>query len=233
MSPVPEDHVAGAGRRPADSAGRPVYRRSIGVESVMADDDHLRVTGHLRDERPPMDGDGPERPMVVHDMSLSLTVRIADLVVVDVVADMSAFPHTECPLITSRFAHLIGVPVRRGFSRELNRRLGGVAGCSHLVEIARSIAPVVTQSMLSGRVPIRRDPAEPAEPSRLPVGSCHLWQPDGVAVRKLGAGWIPGTGPRPVPPLRVFTAGMRAGTTTGPPAADPVVKAAGPERPTP
>src|ERR1700738_1942157 len=108
MSPVPEDHVAGAGRRPSDSAGRPVYRRTVGVESVMADDDHLRVTGRLRDERPPLDEDGPDQPMVVHDMSLSLTVRIPDLVVVDVVADMSSFPHTECPLITSRFADLIG-----------------------------------------------------------------------------------------------------------------------------
>ena len=208
MSGVPADHLADGQRPAADAAGRPVHRRSIADESVMADADHLRVTGHLRDERPPLEGGGPDRPAVVHDMSLSLVVRVSDLVVVDVSADMSSFPHTECPLITSRFADLIGVSVRRGFSKELNRRLGGVAGCSHLVEIARSIAPVVTQSMLSGRVPVRRDPAEPV---RLPVGSCHLWQPDGVAVRKLGAGWVPGTGPRPVPPLRVFTAGRTAG----------------------
>jgi len=199
--PVPPGRGEGATASPSGFSGRFVYRRGVDIESELADDDHLRVTGRLRDERP-----GPEGgTVVIHHMSLALVVRISDLEIVGATADMSSFPHAECPLIAPRFADLVGLPVRKGFAKELNRRLGGVAGCSHLVEIARSIAPVVTQSMLTGQAPVRRDPAEPAPPPRLPLGSCHLWSPEGVAVRKLRAGWIPGTVPHPVPPLRAFT----------------------------
>ncbi len=181
----------------------PVYRRSIDLESVLEDGERLRVTGRLHDTVPK----GPDGTEDVHQMSLSLVVSLPNLVVVDAVADMATFPHAECPLITSAVAGLLGMPVGRGFTRELNRRFGGPAGCSHLKEIARNIAPVVVQSMLTAAGPRRRAPGEVPSPDGLPVGSCHIWREDGVAVRKLREGWVPGTVERPVPRLSHFTGG--------------------------
>jgi hypothetical protein len=174
-----------------------LYRRCIDVESTQVGADCIRVTGRLRDTVPEEGG------VFVHDMGLSLLVRLSDLVVVEVEADMSAFPHTECPLITPSFDALVGVSIRKGFSKELNQRLGGPSGCSHLKEIARAIAPVVLQSMMTRRLPAQR--SDLSVPARPPAGSCHIWREDGVAVRKLEAGWVPGTTTRPVPPLSTFT----------------------------
>ncbi len=193
--------------------GLPVYRRRIDVTSVQVDPCHLQVTGHLRDTAPVPESQGGDghATFTVHEMSLSLLIRTSDLVVEDATADMSTFPHAECPLIAPHYAVLRGLSITKGFSRELNERLGGAAGCSHLKEIARNIAPVVIQSMTISRTPHTRPVGTThtdgtPTPTGPAVGSCHVWKEEGVAVRKLRAGWVPGTTERPVPPLSRFTA---------------------------
>jgi hypothetical protein len=42
-------------------------------------------------------------------------------------------------------------------------------------------------------------------PAPLPLGTCHVWAPDGVGMRKIEAGWVPGTVAFPVPLLADFT----------------------------
>ncbi len=179
----------------------PAYRRSIDLVSVWEPGERLRVTGRLHDTLPT----GPDGVEDVHQMSLSLVVELPDLVVVEATADMDKFPHAECPLITNAVTGLVGMPVGKGFTRELNRRFGGPAGCSHLKEIARNIAPVVVQSMLSTGAPRRGEPDGVPAVHGLPIGSCHIWQENGVAVRKLQAGWVPGSVERPVLKLSHFT----------------------------
>jgi hypothetical protein len=46
---------------------------------------------------------------------------------------------------------------------------------------------------------------DPGAGLTLPLGSCHVWAADGPGVRKMEAGWIPGTVPFPVPPVATFT----------------------------
>ncbi|WP_255650276.1 hypothetical protein [Frankia sp. ArI3] len=36
------------------------------------------------------------------------------------------------------------------------------------------------------------------------TGTCHIWAPDGIATRKLAAGWRPGFDPYPAPPLTAY-----------------------------
>jgi len=178
-----------------------LHRRSIVMDSYPLGDEQVTVVGRLTDVQP-WGGPGHE---VIHDMTLTLTVRLADLVITSAEAGMGAFPHAECPFIAPAFAQLAGLSVRRGFTRELRERLGGVSGCAHLGELARAMGPAIVRTSAASRHrQIAADPAG-AGPGPLPLGSCHVWAPDGPGVRKVEAGWVPGRVPFPIPPVAHFT----------------------------
>ncbi|MDX6419153.1 MAG: hypothetical protein QOG28_3773 [Trebonia sp.] len=177
-----------------------VHRRSIIMDSYALDDEHVTVAGRLTDVEPWADP-GHE---VIHDMTLTVTVRLADLVITSAEAGMGSFPHTECPFIAPAFAQLVGLSVRRGFTKELRQRLGGVSGCAHLGELARAMGPAVVRTAAASRhrQVIAGEPG--AGPAPLPLGTCHIWAPDGPGPRKVEAGWVPGSVPFPVPAVAHF-----------------------------
>ncbi|WP_041939222.1 MULTISPECIES: DUF2889 domain-containing protein [Frankia] len=229
----------------------PVHRRTIEIEVHQADD-LLIARARLRDTRPWHPD--PAR-VLLHDMQLALHVRAADLTIVAVESGMNAFPHTECPLIRPSFDRLVGLSVRRGFTRALRETVSGVHGCSHLHELARAAGPAIIQATLSASDARRRGLTPGAEPPDAPAsteaqtadtqtadaqttdaqttvaqppeaqtadraggsgpvvsgrqaaaltGTCHIWAPDGIATRKLAAGWRPGFDPYPAPPLTAY-----------------------------
>lgn len=189
---------------PTDGAGRalPIHCRSIEFEAF----DHgetIVVSGRLRDRRPW--ADGVDQVALLHDMELHVTVRVADLTIVQARAEMHRFPHTECPAITGAFEGLVGLSVARGYGREVQRRFAGPAGCTHLDQLARALGPMVIQVATSRRAR-RRDwvalaTPPPGRPAGFPRDSCHVWAEGGVAEQKLAAGWRPGDGGYPAPPL--------------------------------
>lgn len=146
----------------------------------------------------------------VHDMELRVTVRKDDRMIVEAEATMRSFPHAECPAIEAAFAGLAGMFVGAGFVRGVAERFGGISGCTHLDQLARALGPAVIQSLMSAGLWAARRPdaagngKEHRSPGGSPVGSCHVWAEDGVAVQKLALGWKPGRGELPVPPLTVF-----------------------------
>jgi Protein of unknown function (DUF2889) len=183
-----------------------VHRRSLIIDSYPLDDGQVTVVGRLTDVEP-WDDPGHQ---VVHDMTLTVTVRLADLVITAAEAGMGSFPHAECPFIAPAFAQLEGLSVRRGFTRELRQRLGGVSGCAHLGELARAMGPAIVRTSAA----VRRQQAaagpaaaglSDADHGLLPVGSCHVWATDGPGLQKVAAGWVPGEVPFPVPPVAHFT----------------------------
>ena len=182
-----------------------VHRRSITMDSYPLDEEHVTVVGRLTDVEP-WAGPGHE---VIHDMTLILTVRLADLVITSAEAGMGSFPHAECPFIAPAFAQLEGLSVRRGFTKELRQRFGGVSGCAHLGELARAMGPAIMRTSAASRhrqVIADRANGSPADagPAPLPLGSCHVWAADGPGVQKMEAGWVPGTVSFPVPPVAHF-----------------------------
>lgn len=180
----------------------PLHRRTITLTAHDEGGDAISVEAELSDERPWVD---PSRA-VVHRMVLAVRIRLADMVVVDARADMRTFPHAECPLIAPAFDGLVGLSVSAGFNRAIRERFRGAAGCTHLYELARALGPAAVQAAISANAR-RRDTGEPSHDPRATAGvldSCHIWAPDGVGLRKLDAGWRPGTGPRPVPELKAF-----------------------------
>lgn len=182
-----------------------LHRRSIEYEAFDLGDE-LGVVGRLRDTRPWADGD--EHISTVHDMELHVTVRMADMRITEASAVMHTFPHTECPGIVSAFAGLVGLSISRGYTREVQARFGGPRGCTHLEQLARSLGPLVIQAVTSRRArAVSRGEAVDllsGPDSPWARNSCHIWAEGGIADQKLAAGWHPGTGPYPSPPLEAF-----------------------------
>lgn len=191
--------------RPPDVPPAPedaVHRRSIIMDSFGVGPDHVTVVGRLTDQAPWAES-GQRR---VHDMTLTVTVHLPDLVITAADAGMGSFPHAECPLIAPAFGRLVGLSVRKGFTRELRSRLGGVSGCAHLGELARALGPAIVRTAGERAAQTRpRDPdGAPTGAVALPLGSCHVWAADGAGPRKIDSGWRPGTVARPIPPVDKF-----------------------------
>ena len=195
----PSTHVPAPG---ADAV--PLHRRAIDYRSYV-DGENLIVVGRLRDTRP-WAVDGPA-VSTVHDMELRVRVRQIDMTITGVTVEMHTFPHMECPTIESAFDGLVGLSVARGYTREVQTRFGGPRGCTHLEHLARSLGPVVVQSITSLRArSVARGEAEDLLSTGMAGSpwardSCHIWAEAGIADQKLAAGWRPGVGSYPSPTL--------------------------------
>jgi hypothetical protein len=178
----------------------PVHHRTIDLE-VYERDGTFEVVGRLEDRRPWADGEEAVRE--VHDMTLQVTVRRADLQIVAARADMRRFPHGECPEIESHFSHLVGLNVGRGYTRAVQERFGRALGCTHLEFLARAVGPVVIQAIPSSavRAAVATPGADTAANPGLDflVDTCHVWRADGPGQEKIAAGWRPGRGEYPAP----------------------------------
>lgn len=191
-----------------DADAVPIHRRAIDYRAWAVDDD-LVVVGRLTDSRPWAD-DG-SAVATVHDLELRVRVRTADLTITGATAEMSTFPHTECPTIEAAFAGMVGLSIARGYTREVQSRFGGPRGCTHLEHLARSLGPVVIQAVTSRRaLSVANGESEDLLAGGGDTGSpwardsCHIWAEGGIADQKLAAGWRPGTGPYPSPALVTF-----------------------------
>ncbi|HZU78558.1 MAG TPA: DUF2889 domain-containing protein [Acidimicrobiales bacterium] len=182
----------------------PIHRRTIEFEAF-EEGDEVVVTGRLRDDRPWAAGTAAVEHL--HDMSLEITVRPEDLVITAATAVMHRFPHAECPTVEPDMARLVGLRVGGGYTRAVQERFGGALGCTHLDQLARTMGPVVIQAVTSRRAR-RRDWESLAtevadQPRPFPLNTCHIWVKDGPAEQKLAAGWRPGAGGYPAPPVAV------------------------------
>jgi hypothetical protein len=191
----------------------PAHRRTITYESTF-EGEHLLMHGHLVDERPwENDGEG----WILHDMELTATVRRADLVIESLDVQMNAFPQAECPDIAPAFASLVGLSMRRGYTRAVQERVTGPAGCAHLDQLARGLAPAAVQAVIAARKQELSEQGLTDGPSSQSIANtCHIWADGGVAARKLELGGWNAQTPRPVPRVEVFEANFSRRETADP-----------------
>jgi hypothetical protein len=183
----------------------PTHRRTIQFE-VAHTDDELVIRGHLKDERPWAKEAGEVE--CIHDMTLTVRVRRADLTITEAVADMARFPHAECSDIEAAFGGLAGLSVGRGYTRAVSERFGRQLGCTHLEFLARALGPVVVQALPSSALREARgrheDLVTGAGLSWL-ADTCHVWSSEGPGPQKVALGWRPGPDNYPAPRLATLT----------------------------
>ena len=163
-------------------------------------------------------------PEVLHHMVLRCTLGTDDMTISEAVVEMHRFPHAECPAIAPAFGALVGLSVVRGYTAEVQRRFGGVAGCTHVALLARMLGPAVVQAVASSRARAQARglaTEEVVSSSGTPWmrDSCHVWAEGGIGEQKLALGWRPGPGAFPARPLheiRRAAADTRRSSANGP-----------------
>jgi len=117
----------------------------------------------------------------VHEMWLRLTVD-DELLIHAVEAATDASPYQVCPDITPNFSVLAGERIRPGFNRRVKQLLGGVKGCTHLVELLGPLATTAFQTTVAVRA--RKHAQGPRRRPGL-INTCHAFADDGEVVQRL------------------------------------------------
>jgi hypothetical protein len=180
-----------------------LHTRRVTCQGFFREDGLWDIEGRITDEKSYEHANewrGPLKPGdFVHDMSIRLTLNDR-FTIVDVAAVTDKSPYRICGDVTPDFKKLIGLRVGGGFHREVRARLGGVHGCTHIVELLGPVATTAFQTISSGKARelerahrAKSDPAPqedaPSKPRRKPyvIDTCHAWAADGPVVKR----WAP------------------------------------------
>lgn len=173
---------------PEPAAREAVHRREVVCRGYRRRDGLWDIEGHLVDTkdydfRSRFRGEVPAGDPV-HDMWIRLTVD-SDLVVREVHVAVHRSPYPLCPAVLPNFQRLKGLPIAKGWRRAARERLGGVNGCTHLVEMLAPLATAAFQTVYPLRADSRGGPAE--EPGGRPMllNTCHAYAETSPVVREL------------------------------------------------
>ena len=146
---------------------RQYHTRDIQVKGFFRADGLWDIEGHMRDTKtyPFVNSHrGTIDPgEAVHDMLLRITID-DDMVIHGAEAVTVMGPYSLCGDIAPDYEQLIGLRVGAGFHREVKKRLGGRAGCTHLSELLYPMATVCYQTVYASRDAARRDFGLPEDP---------------------------------------------------------------------
>ena len=180
---------------PPAAPREPIHRRVVECRGYRRADGLWDIEGHLTDTKSYAFANayrGEVRPGdPIHDMWLRLTLN-DELTVVDAVAATAAGPYAVCGDIAPAFAKLRGLRIGRGWRRAVQERLGGVHGCTHLVELLGPLATTAFQTVF----PLLAKKAAAADRPPPHLDSCHALARDGELVRRHYPRWYTGPGPQ-------------------------------------
>jgi hypothetical protein len=167
-----------------------LHKRDFTFAGYRRADGHYDIEGRMTDRKSyafPNDFRGEiQADEPLHDMRIRVTIDEA-FQVLDVVAETAAGPFEICPAITPAFASLKGARIGRGWSALLKEKFGGVHGCTHHVELLRTLATVAFQTVYGAQQRQRREKAEPPGETggRRPafIDTCHALAADGEVVK--------------------------------------------------
>jgi hypothetical protein len=170
-----------------------VTARAIRCEGFRRDDGLWEVEAHLADTRS-YESPTPFRATVrvgepFHAMGLRLAFDDQrEIHEIEVAIDSHPFP--ECPSVTPNFQRLVGLRMGAGFGKQVQARLGGEEGCTHVLTLLTNMATVAVQTLGSQ---IRWNDRASAErvygldPDGKPpvVGACRGYGRSGEMVRRI------------------------------------------------
>lgn len=158
------------------------HTRRLEIGCHRRQDGHWDIEGHLVDVRPEpyFELDRPraaDEPM--HDLWLRLTVD-AEGVVLAAEAAMPAGAYRHCHLVAPNYARLKGLSIAKGWNKAVRERLGGVAGCTHLVSLLAQMASAAHQAVWDEK--FKALAGTPRDPGRETIDTCYAYRADGPLV---------------------------------------------------
>src|SRR5215468_3237534 len=178
-----------------------LHTRRVTCQGFFREDGLWDIEGRITDEKTYEQANewrGPLEPgEFVHDMSIRLTLD-HKFTIVDVEAVTDKSPYRICGDVAPDFKMLIGLRIGGGFHREVRARLGGVHGCTHIVELLGPVATTAFQTVSSGkarelnrawREKMGHKVEAKAKRKGKPyvIDNCYAWAADGPVVKR----WAP------------------------------------------
>ncbi|MCB2108764.1 MAG: DUF2889 domain-containing protein [Rhodobacteraceae bacterium] len=164
-----------------------VHTRTVKVEGYQRSDGLWDIDGWLTDTKPysfPNHDRGEIKAgEPLHGMGLRITID-NDMKIVDAVAVTDHSPYAICSKITPNFKKLIGLVIKPGFNTAVKQRLGGVEGCTHLVELLGPMGTTAFQSLVGRRFAEMKKMMETGERRPPMLDSCHTWASDGEVIKR-------------------------------------------------
>ena len=121
-----------------------LHRRSIEVEGFFRQDGMYDIEGTVRDVKTSSFSNLLRGRIAageaIHDMSIRMTIDSSyTLREIEAVTDSAPYP-TICPLIVGAFQSLVGLKLGPGWNAAVREKVGGIKGCTHLVELLQPLA---------------------------------------------------------------------------------------------
>lgn len=164
-----------------------LHTREIAFTGYEREDGLFDVEGHLVDTKtysfPNKDRGEIKAGEAIHNMRLRLTVD-ETLIVREVHAAIDDSPFDICPTITPAFEVLVGMTVGPGWNRVVRQKLGGVKGCTHLVEMLNPIATAVYQTLYPALKRRRESLPEDKRDKPSLIDGCHAMNSSGPLIKE-------------------------------------------------
>ncbi|MEZ5932332.1 MAG: DUF2889 domain-containing protein [Alphaproteobacteria bacterium] len=171
----------------------PIHHRRIDCRGYRRKDGLWDIEGHLTDVKSyafPNKLRGEIQPgEPLHDMWLRLTLDDS-LTVIRAEAATAAAPFAVCPAITPAFAKLEGLKIGPGWRRAVAQLLGGIQGCTHLVELLGPLATTAYQTIHTWNA--QRNPRVETDRPPSHLNTCHALARDGDVVKEHYPKWYVG-----------------------------------------
>lgn len=119
----------------------------------------------------------------IHDMWIRVTID-DDMTIREATAVTEAAPFSICGDIAPAFGKLVGLRIGPGWRRRIQERLGGIHGCTHIVELLGPLATTAFQTFSARRREQEATAREDDRPPRL-LNSCYALRSDGPVARRL------------------------------------------------
>jgi hypothetical protein len=159
------------------------HHRQVECRGYEREDGLWDIEGHLTDTKP-YSFENRERGLVeagtpVHDMWIRLTID-NKMCIMGAEAATDYSPYQICGRVTPDFGQLVGLSIGPGWSRKVAAKMGGVLGCTHLVELLRPLATTAFQTVSRER----SKPASEYEKQPRYLNGCHALAVDGPIVER-------------------------------------------------
>lgn len=167
-----------------------IHNRNIDISSFIVDDDHLLITGELKEKNliTSYKGSGEIlEPDIFHHMQIQILIRASELKIEDIHIKMPAAPHGDlCREMEESLKEIKGTAVAPGFTSKIKKIAGGTKGCVHVTNLLLSMAPAVIQGYW---IFVAKDKQRSRESDDLVkkylINTCWAWREDGPLAKGL------------------------------------------------
>ena len=166
------------------------HRRSIEVQIYARGNGLWEVDAEIRDTKThdaALAGGVRAAGEPIHDMLLRVLVD-ERFNILEAGSQTRAMPYPgHCDHHGDVYQRLVGLNLMHGFRRDVNQRLGGVVGCTHLTELTQVLPTAVVQAFAGEVLDTRENSNSDEQPFQ--IDHCHALRSDGAAVQTFYPRW--------------------------------------------